>query len=113
VIAAVADRLVSAGATGAGPTVLAAVDSSRPDAHAEVAAAASALAARLGRPVEVLPLRTPLEVPAGAEVAVYLLAEGGFLDLLRGSAAAVVADPIGVHPALVELVWARYEAALR
>ena len=44
-------------------------------------------------------------------MATYLLAEGGFLTTLRARVVGrgVVADPIGVHPALVELVWARYD----
>jgi sirohydrochlorin ferrochelatase len=113
VIAAVADRLTQAGATGRGPTVLTAIDSSRESAHAEIAQAADALADLLARPVGILPLRTPLELPERAEVAVYLLAEGGFLDLVRVAGAAVVAEPIGVHPALIGLVWTRYDAALR
>ena len=109
-VRAVAERLTEAGATGAGPTVLAAIDSSRESAHAEIAAAANTLAELIGRPVNVLPLRPPLVVPDRAEVAVYLLAEGGFLDLIGAAGAAVVADPIGVHPALIELVWTRYDA---
>jgi sirohydrochlorin ferrochelatase len=54
-------------------------------------------------------------LPQPVEVAVYLLAEGGFLSSLRATVAGrgVVAEPIGVHPAVVSLVWARYDAALR
>ncbi len=86
---------------------------SRDSAHAELAVAAASLAELIGRPVRVLPLRTPLSLPDRAEVAVYLLAEGGFLDLARAAGAAVVAEPIGVHPALIQLVWSRYDAVAR
>ena len=121
VIDAVLDRLVQARSAERGAaTVIAAVPSSHPEANADVATAADLLAERLGRRVGVLPLGRDIvnavaELPQPVEVAVYLLAEGGFLSSLRAAVAGrgVVAEPIGVHPALVELVWARYEAALR
>jgi sirohydrochlorin ferrochelatase len=113
VVRAVAERLAEAGATGSGPTVLAAIDSSRETAHAEITSAAHTLTQLLDQPVNVLPLRTPLTVPDRAEVAVYLLAEGGFLDLVRAAGASVVAGPIGVHAAVTALIWSRYDAALR
>ncbi len=110
-ISAVADRLAEAG--GAGPVLLAAIASSRSSARAEVDQAADALGTRIGRPVRVLELGTdiPGDVEAPFAVATYLLAEGGFLDDLRARVAdrGVVADPIGVHPALVDLVWERYD----
>jgi sirohydrochlorin ferrochelatase len=116
VVRAVADRLTEAGGTERGSTVLAVIDSSRATAHAEIASAADALAELLERPVNVLPLNTEVAdtisgLPQPVDVAVYLLAEGGFLDLVRAAEPAVVAEPIGVHPALVDLVWARYDAA--
>jgi sirohydrochlorin ferrochelatase len=116
VVQAVADRLHEAGGTGHGSTVLAVIDSSRASAHAETASAANVLAGLLDRSVDVLPLNsragdTIAALPQPVEVAVYLLAEGGFLDLVRAAGAAVVAEPIGVHPAIVDLVWARYDAA--
>ena len=111
VIGAVADRLAEA--AGDGPVLLAAIASSRSSARGEVDQAAEALGARIGRPVRVLELGSdiPAEVEAPFAVATYLLAEGGFLDDLRVRVAGrgVVADPIGVHPALVELVWTRYD----
>jgi sirohydrochlorin ferrochelatase len=116
VVHAVAARLSEAGGTGRGSTVLAVIDSSRASAHAEIASAAEALAALLHRPVDVLPLNSAVGetiagLPQPVEVAVYLLAEGGFLDLVRAAGPAVVADPIGGHPALIDLVWARYDEA--
>jgi sirohydrochlorin ferrochelatase len=116
----VASRLRAAGLAGggddAGDVVLAAIASSRSSARAEVDTAASLLADRLDRPVGVLPLTgdvaaavAALRPPVG--VAVYLLAEGGFLSGLRAAVdgRGVVAEPIGVHPALVSLVWSRYD----
>ena len=118
VAAALADRLAEAGAHAASSTVLVSVGSSRPDARADLDSAAALLAARIGRPVSVataadLDARIK-SVPRPAFVASYLLAEGGFLDSVRATAAGVasVAAPIGVHPALVELVLARYDAAV-
>lgn len=112
VIGAVADRLAETG--GAGPVLLAAIASSRSSARAEVDQAAEALGTRIGRPVRILELGSdiPADVEAPFAVATYLLAEGGFLDDLRARVAGigVVADPIGVHPALVELVWERYDS---
>jgi sirohydrochlorin ferrochelatase len=120
VVAALADRLAEARSAERASTVLAAVPSSLASARDEVTSAAGLLAARLGRPVDVLPLgrdvaSTLSALTAPIEAAVYLLAEGGFLATLRDAMAGrgVVAPPIGVHPALVSLVWARYDAALR
>lgn len=93
------------------------VGSSRPEASDELAEAGRLLAARLSRPVTVLTLAedvraalTALRAPV--RVATYLLAEGQFLSSLYDAAAGVasVADPIGAHPALVRLVWERYDA---
>jgi sirohydrochlorin ferrochelatase len=110
VVAAVADRLgpVADPAT----VLLATVPSSRQTARDEIARAADLLAARLGRPVRVLTLGGSTPLPDGPlAIASYLLAEGDFLDALRTRVGArgVVADPIGTHPAVVDLVWARYD----
>jgi sirohydrochlorin ferrochelatase len=45
-------------------------------------------------------------------VATYLLAEGQFVTSLHEAASGLgtVAPPLGVHPALVRLVWERYDA---
>jgi len=117
ILQAIAERLAEArSAVPAAATFLAAVPSSQETARAEVAQAASGLSLIIGRPVAVLPLGASaaetLEASAKpVEIASYLLAEGAFLQDLRGAAVdvGVVAEPIGVHPALVELVLARYE----
>jgi sirohydrochlorin ferrochelatase len=113
VIEAVADRLAEArGSLRPASTVLAAVPSQRESAAADVTGAASALAERLGRAV--LPATATANLaalPRPIEVAPYLLAEGDFLDRLRDAGADVVAEPIGVHPALVPVVWSRYDEA--
>jgi sirohydrochlorin ferrochelatase len=99
--------------------VLVGAGSSRAEAAEELAATGALLAERLGRPVAVHAITDDLAaVFAGLRppvcVATYLLAEGQFVTTLRATAAGLgwVAPPIGVHPALVELVWARYDAAL-
>ena len=133
IVAALADRLAEArSAERGGPlqarsaergdapnTVLAAVASSRSSARAEVDEAARLLASRLGEPVSVLSLggdlaTTVAELPQHTDAAVYLLAEGGFLDTLREvmTGHGVIAEPIGTHHAVVPLVWARYDEAL-
>jgi sirohydrochlorin ferrochelatase len=122
VVDAVSQRLSEARSAGpvAATTVLAAIASSQASARSEVSAAAAMLSDRLGREVTVLPLSGELAtaveaLPAPIEAAVYLLAEGGFLSSLRSAVAGrgVVAEPIGVHRALVSLVWSRYDAAAR
>jgi sirohydrochlorin ferrochelatase len=128
IVDAVADRLSEARSAERGTavpsrsaergTALAAIASSRSSGRADVAEAARLLADRLGEPVSVLPLGDDLAagvaaLPGPTDVAVYLLAEGGFLDGLRAAmdGRGLVAEPIGVHPAVVSLVWARYDEA--
>jgi sirohydrochlorin ferrochelatase len=115
---ALVDRL-GQGDRGAGSTVLIGAGSSRTEAAAELAATGELLAERLGRPVTVLTMADELPpamaaLPRPLEVATYLLAEGQFVTNLRAAAGglAIVSDPLGVHPALVELVWRRYDTAL-
>jgi sirohydrochlorin ferrochelatase len=131
VVAAVRDRLVAAGWEAADPVVLAAAGSSDAGARAEVRRAAAALSARLPGPA-----RTPVEVgylatgqpsveqsvaamrAAGRNgdrvaVASWLLAPGLFHRRALRSGAAVVSDPIGTHPLLVDLIAHRYLAAVR
>ena len=117
ILAAVQDRLAAVAPPAPAGTLLAAIASSRSSARAEVDRAAAGLAERLGREVAVLPLGPDTaarlaELPAPVEIATYLLAEGGFLATLRAAVAGrgVIADPIGVHPALVGLVWTRYDS---
>ena len=116
--AALADRLRTArrGAP-AKSTVLIASGSSRPEAAAELAEAADLLTGELGRAVTAHTLAEDLSAVLGAypqpvEVATYLLAEGQFVDTIRAAAGdGVVADPLGVHPAVVELILSRYDEA--
>ena len=120
VVDVLVDRLDAARASGAvATTVLVGAGSSQPGAAEDLTRAGGQLAARLGRAVSVLTLGEDVRArlagaPAPVEVATYLLAEGQFVDALRAAAAGVatVADPIGVHPALVTLLLARYDAAL-
>jgi sirohydrochlorin ferrochelatase len=117
IIGAVAERLTEArGTTVTRSTALAAISSSRSSALWEVEAARAALAVTLGRDVTLVPLgpstHASLDVlPAPVEVAVYLLAEGTFLTELRATATAhaVVAEPLGVHDALIDVTLARYD----
>jgi sirohydrochlorin ferrochelatase len=118
VVTALTDRLAPAGANGAASVALAAVTSSRPQAQQDVERAAALLGERLGRPVSVLSLAGDVAAELSAltlpvAVSAYLLAPGDFLTSLRAAmdGRGTLADPIGVHPALVDLVWARYDAA--
>jgi sirohydrochlorin ferrochelatase len=116
---ALVDRLAEARHGGAASTVLVGAGSSRAEAAAELAETGALLSARVRRPVTVLTMASDLRRGLTAqrppvEVATYLLAEGQFVSTLRDAAdgIATVAEPIGVHPALVALVWARYDAAV-
>lgn len=121
VLDALVDRLgpVPARPVPDGPVLLAAVASSRDTARDEIDAAAALLADRLGRDVDVLPiggdLTRAIADRAPAAVSTYLLAPGLFSRQVAsaGDAHGVpVAPPIGVHPALISLVWQRYDEAL-
>jgi sirohydrochlorin ferrochelatase len=125
---ALAERLAAARAAGvrAGEQiVLVATGSSDPDAAEDLAVAAADLAALMHTPVHAAVMSGP-GVPfaeavashgAGTvDVVPYLLAEGVFYDRLRTESQALgvatVGDPIGAHPALVELILARYDRAV-
>lgn len=122
-VEALADRLAEArGERPPASTVLVGIGSSRSEARDELDECARRLSHRLHRDVPVLTMVDDLraafaDLPAPVEVASYLLAEGHFLSKLRAAAAAAgevsVAEPLGVHPALVRLVLARYDAARR
>ena len=98
--------------------VLLATGSSDPAALGEIEAAADDLAAALGAPVTARTLEdhVPGQLLADVEVSCYLLAEGTFAARARESAikggAALVTDPLGALPQIVELIWQRYDAAL-
>lgn len=118
---ALVDRLAEArGTVAPASTVLVGIGSSRSEARAELDECARQVAVHVGRDVPVLTMVDDLRaalaaLPAPVEVATYLLAEGHFLTELRTAAQglATVAEPLGVHPALVRLVLDRYDAASR
>ncbi|MBA3744970.1 sirohydrochlorin chelatase [Sporichthya sp.] len=105
------------------PVVLAVAGSSDPRSHADADAVAAVLAARLGR--EVVAAYNSSTTPSVVETvaalraaghhrvsaATYLLSPGRFATEIKACGADLVSDPLGVHPALVELVLRRYDAA--
>ena len=119
-----AARLAAAGWSPGDAVVLGAAGSSDPTALADVHTAARALGARLGSRVRVGYLATArprvADVVAGLRaageprvaVAAWLLAPGLFFRMLDAAGADVVANPLGVHPAVVDLVLARCRAAV-
>jgi sirohydrochlorin ferrochelatase len=113
---ALLDRLD--GNTGAA-TALVGAGSSRPEAAAELQQTGRLLAERLSRPVTVLTMTDDLPaafaaLPGRVAIATYLLADGQFVTTLRRAADGLgaVAAPIGVHPAVVRLIWERYDDAV-
>jgi len=102
-----------------GSVALVGAGSTRSEAAAELAEMGRLLGSRLASRVQVLTLGE--DVRAGLEklappvrVATYLLAEGQFVISLRAAAEGIgpVAGPLGVHPALVQLAWQRYDEAI-
>lgn len=117
--AAQVDRLREAGATPGQPVVLIAAGSSDPLATADLEGAAHLLAHAWGAPVRLatmsgLGTRPEHVVRAGDAVSPYLLATGHFHRKARHTAlaagASVVADVIGPHPRVVDLICARAES---
>ncbi|WP_159440842.1 sirohydrochlorin chelatase [Jatrophihabitans endophyticus] len=99
-----------------GAVALVGAGSSRSAATAELAETGARLARRVGRPVAVHTMADDLvaafaALPRPLTVATYLLAEGRFASTLRAAADAgtTVAEPLGVHDALVTLAWRRYD----
>ena len=116
---ALIDRLTEAGGAPAEQIAMVASGSSHPGAAIDLARAANDLADRMQRTVTPVPLYAD---PAGriaamrgkgtVAVATYLLAEGFFADQVRAAAPGLpIAAPIGAHPAVVDLVWQRYDEA--
>lgn len=111
------ERLVAAGAApGSGRLVLVAAGSSDPVATRDLTRAAELLGRLWGAPVPVATLtalgRRPVEViRPGDVVSPYLLSPGFFAARARreslAAGARVVADVIGVHDLVVELIAAR------
>ncbi|GAA1913890.1 sirohydrochlorin chelatase [Nocardioides lentus] len=114
-----AARLLEAGATPGSRVVLVAAGSSDELATRDQERAAELLAAEWRGEVVVATLTArgarPAEVVRdGDVVSPYLLSPGYFADRARreslDAGAALVADVLGVHPLLVDLLCARYEA---
>jgi sirohydrochlorin ferrochelatase len=104
----------------AAATALVGAGSSRPEAAAELQQTGRLLAERLRRPVTVLTMTDDLRaafaaLPGRVAIATYLLADGQFVTTLRRAADGLgaVAAPIGAHPAVVRLIWERYDDAAR
>ncbi len=116
---ALADRLRAAGRRPGDAVVLAAAGSSDPGAVGAVRTQAALLAAELGTEVGVgfgsaaepgVPAAVTAARAAGADrvaIAPYLLAPGHFADRLAEAGADLVAEPLGAHPAVIDLVLSR------
>lgn len=123
-VTAAAQRLAAAGIRDGDALVLAVAGSSQPDAHAETAKAARDLSRMLGRQViratiaaggpRIETVVAALRDGGAGRVAVasWLLAPGQFQRRLQTCGADVIADPIGDHSAVAELVRTRYQHAL-
>ncbi|GAA4665783.1 MULTISPECIES: sirohydrochlorin chelatase [Amycolatopsis] len=119
-VLAVRDRLVSAGYRRGDAVVLAAAGSSDPRALAEVRAAARALSSlldtrvRIGYAATASPSVAEAVASCSGRVAVasWLLAPGLFQRRLSAAGADVVAEPLGVHAGVVDLVVRRYRQAV-
>jgi sirohydrochlorin ferrochelatase len=112
---ALADRLDEAGWDRQSAVVLAAAGSSDERALDDVRSAAGLLGDLLGVEVSVgfVSAGSPrLGALSPTAVASYLVAPGAFHDAVRATGAAVVAEPIGAHPAVAEVVLRRYDAAV-
>jgi sirohydrochlorin ferrochelatase len=117
-------RLREAGWTRGDAVVLAAAGSSDPRALTDVRRAAAMLADLTGERVDIgyvatgeprvpeVVARVRDEAGRRVFVASYLLAHGLFHSRLADAGADGVAEPLGVHPALVQLVVARYRAGV-
>ena len=117
--AAQVGRLVAAGAAAGQPLVLVAAGSRDPLATRDQMLAAAYLSEQWGGPVRVATLagvgRRPADVVTPDDaVSPYLLAPGFFADRCRAEAAraGVVADVLGAHPAVVDLVVERADELL-
>jgi sirohydrochlorin ferrochelatase len=120
------ERLSTAGAPQAGVVVLAPAGSSDARAQADSVDMAARLEKRWGATVRLGfaagPTPTVADAVAAARasavgapvsVASYLLAPGFFQRRLEESGADVVSGPVAPHPLVVDLVLARYRAALQ
>jgi sirohydrochlorin ferrochelatase len=117
--AAQVDRLLGAGARRGQPVTMVAAGSTDPLATRDLVRARNLLAGAWGGPVRLATLagrglRPADVVRPGDAVSPYLLAEGFFAARARRESvgATVVADVIGPHPLVVDLVVARAVALL-
>ncbi|MGO1055405.1 sirohydrochlorin chelatase [Crossiella sp. CA198] len=122
-IAVAALRLVEAGWRPGDAVVLGAAGSSDEGALAEVRTAAALLADRLGDAVTIgyvttaapglgTALETARRTGRRVSVASWLLAPGLFHQALRVAGHAVVAEPLGPHERVVDLIVRRYRDAI-
>jgi sirohydrochlorin ferrochelatase len=114
------DRLLLAGARPGQPVAMVAAGSRDPAASADLGRAAALLEELWHGPVTVATLggagRRPEDVVTPeCAVSPYLLAEGHFAERLRGSClgATTVADVLGPHRAVRDLVVRRFREAVR
>jgi sirohydrochlorin ferrochelatase len=116
-VAAVHERLLTAGWRPGQSLVLAAAGSSDPHATRDVRHAAMLLATRTGTRVDIGYVTTAFpritDAVAGRRVAVasWLLAPGAFHRAVADCGAPIVSDPIGVHPRVADLIARRYTEA--
>lgn len=119
--AAQVERLREAGASPGQPVVLVAAGSRDPLATADLERACDLLAGAWGGLVRLatvagLGSRPGAVVQQGDAVSPYLLSTGHFFDRAReeslAAGASVVADVIGVHPLVVDLIVSRTRALL-
>ncbi|HTW14603.1 MAG TPA: CbiX/SirB N-terminal domain-containing protein [Nocardioides sp.] len=113
------DRLLAGGARPGQPVTMVAAGSNDPLALRDLHRARDLLAGAWGGPVSLatlagLGLRPAAVVRPGDAVSPYLLAEGYFADRTRRESvgASVVADVLGPHPLVVDLVVQRATALL-
>ena len=107
------ERLVEAGWRRGEPVALAAAGSTDPRARADVARAATRLGALTGGPVRIgYATGRPRigDVAPGCAVASWFLAPGLFHRLAAASGGRVVAEPLGAHPLVADLIARRYRA---
>jgi sirohydrochlorin ferrochelatase len=121
ITAAVLERLREAGGVPEAGVALFASGSSDPEAAENLAVAAAQFAQQAGcavYPRFLTDRRWRDGLPPGVAVANYLLAPGFFNDRLASLGQTElglerVAGPIGAHPAVAEVVWDRYDEAVR
>lgn len=111
---ALADRLAEAGYDGHAPVTLVAAGSADEHSLEGVRRQAALLAGHLGVDVTAAFLAAGeprLAAVQPAVVASYLFAPGTFYEAVRASGATTISAPLGDHPALADVVLARYDLA--